>query len=70
MGCLPLGLVDYHDGVKTSEALPQFRAHQGDAGVNPELGLRSTHLGSGIHYGPLGDCYSTTGPRPGYRCRL
>ncbi|WP_235514166.1 hypothetical protein [Acidovorax sp. Root217] len=56
--------------MKTSEALPQFRAHQGDAGVNPELGLRSTHLGSGIHYSPLGDCYSTTGPRPGYRCRL
>lgn len=78
--------VDYYYGVKSSEALPQRRAYQGDASVNLELGLRvgyaiaprqsmfldisTTHLGSGIKDSPLVDRSSTTGLRLGYLYRF
>jgi MipA family protein len=74
--------VDYNYGVRSSEALPQRRAYQGDASVNVELGLSmgyaiaprqsmfldisTTHFGRGIKNSPLVDRSSTNGVRLGY----
>ncbi len=74
--------VDYYYGVRSSEALPQRRAYQGEASVNVELGLSAgyaiaprqslfldistTHFGQGIKSSPLVDRPSTNGVRLGY----
>ena len=53
--------MDYHCGVKPSEAPPQRHAYQGDASLN---------LDNGIQDSPLVDRSSTTGLRLGYLYRF
>ena len=74
--------VNYYYGVKTSEALPQRSAYQGDTSTNMELGITvgyalaprqslvldvsTTHYGKGIKNSPLVDHSSSNGVRLGY----